>query len=60
MTTITLTSGTLDTTDNLDGWIITSPQASAEGVEDVDLKRGDRIDINGNVYRDGELIANLA
>ena len=57
---INLSSGTLDTNSNLDGWIITSARAVVEGAEDVELVRNDRIDINGNVYHNGECIANVA
>lgn len=57
---VTLTTGTLDSTDTLDGWVITSATAIANGAEDVELQRGDVIHHNGDVYRDGELIANIA
>jgi hypothetical protein len=56
---INLTTGTLDTTGNLDGWVITSPRAIAEGAEDVELLQGDKIRLNGDVVRQGEIIANI-
>jgi len=60
MTIINLIVGTLQATPGLDGWRITSAQAIAEGAEDVPLSRGDYISISGNVYRDGQCIANIA
>lgn len=58
--TIHLTSGTLDSNDNLDGWVITSHIAIIEGVEDIPLRKGDRITITGDLYRSGELLGNIA
>ena len=60
MTIINLIAGTLQATPGLDGWRITSEQAIAAGAEDVPLHRGDYISINGNVYRGGCCIANIA
>lgn len=57
---VTLTKGTLESNEMLDGWIITSAIAIADGAEDVELRRGDLIRINGDVYRADELIANIA
>jgi len=57
---INLKTGTLDSTPNLDGWIITSETAIAEGAEDMTLRRGDRININGDVRRGGDVIANIS
>lgn len=57
---ISLTKGTLESNDALDGWIITSATAIAEGAQDVELLLGDIIRINGDVYRSGKLIANVA
>ena len=57
---IHLTAGTLDSNDNLDGWVITSAHATIDGSEDISLQRGDRISINGDVYRHGEYIGNIA
>jgi hypothetical protein len=59
MKTIKLTDGTMDQNDNLDGWIITSATATAQGAEDVELELGDRIDINGVVRRNGDMIARI-
>jgi hypothetical protein len=69
MTNISLTTGTLDTNNNLDGWVITSDRASyvPDGVPEhlagdltVEMVKGDKIDINGNVYHDGQMIGNIA
>jgi len=57
--TIKLIAGSLRGNDTMDGWVITSATAIAEGAEDVELERGDRIDINGNVRRGGEMIARI-
>ena len=57
---INLISGTLDTNDNLDGWVISSKQAIAEGAEYLELARGDKININGDVWRGDEFIGNIA
>lgn len=57
---INLTTGTLDSNDNLDGWVITSALASIEGREDLPLHKGDRITINGDVYRADEYMGNVA
>lgn len=64
---ITLTTGTLDTNNNLDGWIITSDRASVIITDDPDyddanvyMVRGDRITINGDVYRGDDCIANIS
>lgn len=60
MISINLINGTLETTANLDGWVITSKTAIAEGAEDMPLRKGDRIGVNGNVTRNGEDIGNIA
>jgi len=66
MSTITLTTGTLDTNPNMDGWIITSDHASYAPYPDeyddinVYMVKGDRITINGDVIQDGVIIANIA
>jgi len=57
---ICLVSGAIDTNDNLDGWVVTSQRATAEGAEDLLLIRGDQIKINGDVYRNNEFIGNIA
>lgn len=57
---INLTTGTLDSNNNLDGWIITSATATVDGHEDIPLRQGDRITITGDVYRHGEHIGNIA
>jgi len=64
---IQLTTGTLDTNDNLNGWIITSDTASVVFTDDPDyddlnvyMVKGDRITVNGDVYHDGEHIANIS
>ncbi len=57
---INLSKGRMVVNNNLDGWVITSASAVVEGAEDVELVRNDRIDINGNVYHDGDIIANVA
>lgn len=43
----------------MDGWVITSKTAIAEGAEDMPLKQGDRISINGDVTRNGKMIGNI-
>lgn len=55
-----LITGTVDVTENMDGWVITSKRALVAGSEDCPLVGGDRIDFNGNVIRDGEIIANIS
>lgn len=55
-----LKTGTLDTSSNLDAWIITSEFAAVEGNEDIQLQQGDIIKINGDVYRGNEYLGNLA
>lgn len=57
---IELINGTLETTDSLDGWIITSSTATAAGAEDLPLIKGDRINVSGDVYRNDELIGNIS
>jgi len=57
--TLTLTTGTLEPTDTLDGWIITSDHASAVGADDVPLRRGDIVTATGDVVRDGRVVANI-
>lgn len=56
----TLTNGTIQASDNLDGWTITSESATVKGAEDIKLMRGDQISANGDVFRNGENIANIA
>lgn len=46
-----LASGTFEAGDNMDGWVITSDVAIADGNEDMPLRKGDRIDLDGNVRR---------
>ena len=46
-----LLSGGFEVHDNMDGWLITSDQAIAKHNEDMTLRKGDRIDLNGNVRR---------
>ena len=58
--TLTLTKGTLEIADNMNGWLITSGHAIAEGAEDMDLYRGDWITIDGDVFRNGEHVGNLS
>jgi len=48
-----LITGTCESNANMDGWIITSAVAIAEGAEYLPLQLGDTIDIRGNVRRDG-------
>ena len=60
MTIITLKYGTLDTNNYLDGWIITSKTVIAEGAEDLPLQSGDRINLNGDVFRKNEFIGNIS
>ena len=57
---ITLKTGTLDNTSNLNAWVITSEHAIVEGAEDLDLQRGDIININGDVTRNGVDLGNIA
>jgi hypothetical protein len=57
---INLIKGTLKSNDNMDGWIITSKTAVAEGADDLPLKQGDRISINGDVRRNGKNIGNIS
>ena len=57
---ITLAAGTMDSNANLDGWIITSKTAVAEGHEDMLLVANDQIRINGDVHREGRLVGSVA
>lgn len=57
---ITLTKGTMGSNDNMDGWVITSQVAIADGAEDMPLQKGDHITINGDVYRGKEFLGNVA
>ena len=59
MTEIRLSKGTLDGNDNMDGWVITSDTAIVEGNDDLILRKGDRIHVNGDVYRGEELLGNV-
>ena len=60
-TVVELETGTLEVNGNTDGWIITSEQATLPAPnDDVVLRKGDRININGDVYRNGEMLANVA
>jgi len=59
MREIRLSSGTLDVNDNMDGWVITSDTAIVDGNDDLALRKGDRIHINGDVYRGEELLGNV-
>ncbi len=60
-TVVELETGTLAVSGNMDGWIITSVQATLPAPnDDVVLRKGDRISINGDVYRNGEMLANVA
>lgn len=58
--TLNLITGTLAMSENMNGWIITSGHAIAEGAEDMDLYRGDWITIDGDVFRNGEFLGNLS
>lgn len=58
--TIKLRTGTLDSNSSMDGWIITSAHARVDGRDDLPLVKGDRILINGDVYRAGEYMGNIA
>ena len=58
--TINLITGTLDSNSNMDGWVITSVHAIVDGRDDLPLINGDRIAINGDVYRANEYIGNIA
>lgn len=65
MITIKLSRGTIDTNDNLDGWVITSDTATAEGCvmdgqDMLPLVKGDKIKINGDVIRGSHNIGNIA
>ena len=60
MTTIRLTRGTLEPNDNMDGWVITSEMAISQGSNDLPLLCGDKIRINGDVYRNGEFLGNIS
>lgn len=57
---IKLTTGTLDSNANLDGWVIISAQAVVDGHDDLTLCKGDCIALNGDVHRAGEYIGNVA
>lgn len=57
---IVMKTGTLDINENMDGWVINSEHATVKGNEDLPLKRGDRITINGDVYRGREFIGNVS
>ena len=59
MTEIKLSSGTLDGNDNMDGWVITSDTAIVEGNDYLVLRKGDRIHVNGDVYRGEEFLGNV-
>lgn len=56
----TLISGKMDVRGDAQSWIITSNTAIVEGAEDEPLVKGDIIRINGDVERNGEIIANVA
>jgi hypothetical protein len=67
MTNINLTTGTMDTNDNLDGWVITSDTASYIITDDpeygdlnVYMYKGDRITVDGDVWRGNRPVANIA
>jgi len=57
---IKLISGTLDSSNDMSGWIVTSQSAIAEGAEDMPLQKGDRVSLNGDVWRGDELLGNIA
>ena len=57
---ITLKTGTMDNTGNLDAWVITSDHAVVIGAEDLDLQRGDIINVNGDVTRNGVDMGNVS
>ena len=60
--TINLSSGTLDTTDDLSGWTITSKTATIEGLEEepeMELREGDRIMCDGRILRNGAVFARV-
>lgn len=46
-----LINGVFDINDNMDGWVIISDHAVVEHNEDMPLRKGDQIDLNGNVRR---------
>ena len=58
--TIKLSTGTLDSNSNVDGWIITSAHARVDGRDDLPLVKGDRITLNGDIYRGDEYMGNIA
>ena len=58
--TITLSTGMLESNSNVDGWIITSDYAMVDGRGDLPLVKGDRITLNGDIYRDDEYMGNIA
>lgn len=60
MTLFDLRKGSVELNEDLNGWVITSPVAIVDGSEDMPLQKGDRININGDVYRDNEFIGNVA
>ncbi len=59
MKNFALTKGTMDVRGDAQSWIITSATAIVDGMEDEPLRKGDIIDINGNVWRNDEIIAQI-
>ena len=56
-TLISLKTGTLERNQNLDGWVITSDTATLYAPDEkLLLQRGDRIGLDGWVYRDGDAL----
>jgi hypothetical protein len=59
-TIVALKTGTLEGNNNLDGWIITSKTATLHAPDDdLVLHRGDRIGLDGWIYRDGYAVARI-
>jgi hypothetical protein len=56
---IELKTGTMKISDTLDAWVITSKTATAKNAEDIRLRYGDVVDLTGDVWRNGERIANI-
>ncbi len=55
-----LLKGKYEVAPNLDGWIITSDVATTERNEDILLLHGDKITIDGDIIRNGDIIANIS
>lgn len=63
MKRISLAKGTLEPDQQLHGWVINSDHAqifdTGDADVDVHLAKGDRISVDGSVYKNGEIIANV-